>query len=1301
MAPNWTPEQSAAINVKNRAAVVSAAAGSGKTAVLVEKLLRILSDRNDPVSADRIVVVTFTNDAAAQMKQRLCAKLAEAAEQDPENDWLVSQQSLIPSAKISTIHSFCFDMIRGNSALIDVDSGFRVLDQSEDDAISAQAADNVFDRWFSERSEDMKRLTDFFCPDSRSDERLAAVIPPLRSKLLALPFPEDRMNGIAAAYEHTAGILERSCSGDVSEEQKNELLNDPLIDYYLKNAGAKLAKALDDLSAAADMLISEYEKIISEISLHTNGSEEKPYADTLSSLEKAKGIITVLEGEKNSAAVMGRKLEADLFFPFSGEGLSVTPRLTLSKSFKYKVKAPGAKKAESYTASPSQEVLDKGKKLRAESLDTVKKLSGRYTLSDLFYDYTRHGEICRLLFALMSDIFAEEKRLRSEKNALSFSDAEQLAVELLCSRDEEGNISPTPLAKELSDYFHIVMIDEFQDSTAVQELIFRMLSKGGSAEAPGTNFFAVGDVKQSIYRFRCSDPTIFLANIRESVDYSDDGSSERARIYLNRNFRSSHGVVEFVNAVFESIMSEENGSVLYDDTAKLIEGAGIGDIYGPTEMITLPTSVSPEESEEEEAQDNEESGSLTEDDGGLSSLDIIEAKCTALRIKELIENEKIEENGEMRPVRPSDICILMRGVKKAGIYVSCIEELGISVQGPAEESYLGSREISVLINLLRCIDNCTLDVPMASVLMSPMFMFTAEDMARLRVGRSSSVYNDILLARAGKKDVPEKLKRQCENFLEVFGRLREYAAVHTAAELIEFIYSRTDFMAVVSVYKDSAKKKANLRLLPIYAEKFDKNGSGGLSGFLRFIDSMLRNKKDFQSASAVSSISESVSIKTIHKSKGLEYPFVFLCRSFVKFNLRDTSGRIVFSPFPDGSGSSVGFRITDGAKYAVYESFPREVLSEMLKKSQRDEEMMLLYVALTRAKCKLFITRRNDSEPISTKKTVGDRRKELAELIVKTETGFDCREASSECMCMEQWLDVALSLFEKGEDISEKHSGECRVIFTEGKISEETASVENDISPAALPDENRAKILRENLSCDYDDTLSVTASKLTVSEIAKKHEPKLRRFFGETARKKSAKKAAAGISAADRGTAVHEFMQYCDIIKLASVSQSERDKSISEEAARLCRTGHITETQAKCADPEMIGEFLDSDLCGRLIRSGNVMRERKFLVKIADLCIDEEILDNSGLRVYNNTEGMLQGVADLLFEEDGNLILIDYKTDRYITPEQLKARYSMQLYLYAKALSLILDKPVSEAYLYSFELGAAVKTELSPENIII
>ena len=290
MAVSWTPEQSDAINVKNRAAVVSAAAGSGKTAVLVEKLLRILSDRDDPVSADRIVVVTFTNDAAAQMKQRLCAKLAEAAEQDPENDWLVSQQSLIPSAKISTIHSFCFDMIRGNAALIGVDAGFRVLDQSEDDAISAQAAENVFDEWFSEHTEDMKRLTEFFCPDSRNEEKLAAIIPPLRKKFLALPFPKQHMEDIAAAYEHTAELLEKVCEDESDVSAKSALLADPLISYYIKSSSARLNKYIDAADEATEKLINEYSRIISEIELHSHSSETA-YKDTTDNIRKARDII--------------------------------------------------------------------------------------------------------------------------------------------------------------------------------------------------------------------------------------------------------------------------------------------------------------------------------------------------------------------------------------------------------------------------------------------------------------------------------------------------------------------------------------------------------------------------------------------------------------------------------------------------------------------------------------------------------------------------------------------------------------------------------------------------------------------------------------------------------------------------------------------------------------------------------------------------------------------------------------------------------------------------------------------------
>ncbi|MCI7767358.1 MAG: UvrD-helicase domain-containing protein [Oscillospiraceae bacterium] len=1325
MATNWTPEQTNAIEVSGKAAVVSAAAGSGKTAVLVEKLLRMLSDSTDRVSADRIVVVTFTNDAAAQMKQRLCAKLAEAAEADPGNDWLITQQSLIPSAKISTIHSFCFDLIRQNAALLDVDPGFRVLDSSEADSVEAQAAKNVIGSRFSMRADDMAELTRLFCPDSQSEDKLLEIISHLREKFLALPFPADIMDKIIKMYRDGADelktVIDFASSADDIKKAKDKLMSDPLVGRYVENANARLLKQFDMHIRAANDMIAEYSNMLNNIPSNwckPGAAPKDDFKDTRETKDKLNKLISDLNSEIRLITHYINILNSNKFRVFSLLKAAMPYTSPRFNKFKLKYIPQDETKSVDKTINANGAVFSRMKACQSATKAAITKLTNSFSLPSILRDYSLHEKMCSLLFELIKDILLEEAKLKSEKNALTFSDAEQLAVELLCKKAPDGSVSKTALAEELSDYFRIVMIDEFQDSTAVQELIFRMLSKGGTADAPGSNFFAVGDVKQSIYRFRCSDPTLFLDNLKASSDYVKGGSEKRAKIYLNRNFRSSHGVVEFVNAVFRAVMSEENGGVVYDKNAELAEGAGIGDIYGPTELIELPCSSEiNKRSDDPDSSDNQntaaddagrkdtadsaaktDASDDSDDEETVTSLDIIEARCAAIRIKQLLEKEKITENGEERAVRPSDICILMRNTKKAGIFIGCLEELGISAQGSAAESYLGSREISILINLLRCIDNVTLDIPMTSVLMSPMFMFTAEDIARLRTDHLSSVYNDILLASQGKKNVPEALKEKCAGFIRTFGRLRDHAACHTVSELIGLIYSKTDFMAVVSVYSDSLKKKANLRLLPILAEKFGENGSGSLNSFLRAVDVMLRNGKDFESASTARSISESVEIKTIHKSKGLEYPFVFLCQTHVKFNLSDCYKQSVFASVP--GGCSTGFRIFEPQSYSRFESFPRNVLSDILRMSQRDEEMMLLYVALTRAKCKLFITRRHENEPMSKrdKSTVGMKRKQLAELISFNNNIPDCTAAVSAAMTMAEWLDIALSLF--GDNNGVLTCGSCEAVVSKGTAAPDSTDADST-RKIAEPSEERAVIFRRNISYDYDDTLSVTASKLTVSEIAKKHDFKPQHFFAEEAPKKQSKKQPAGISAADRGTAVHGFMQYGNIAALAALSPEDRLTAIPAEAERLCRKGYLTELQASCADPEVIGKFLDSELCGRIVRSGNVMKERKFLVKIADLCIDEEILDNSGLRVYNNTEGMLQGVADLLFEEDDKLILVDYKTDRNVTPEVLKERYSMQLYLYAKALSLILGKPVAEAYLYSFELGTAVRTELSPENIIL
>lgn len=1202
----WTKEQLDAIEAKNRAIVVSAAAGSGKTAVLVEKLLRILSDRENPVPADRIAVVTFTNDAAAQMKQRLTSALAAAAELEPENEWLTAQQALIPSAKISTIHSFCFSLIRENAGSLDVDSSFRVLDPAEDDVIAAKAAENVFDDWFDRRPDDMKRLTDFFCPGAKDQRRLAAIIPELRDNILALPFPADYMEQAADRYKEPP-------------EPEDDSLIKLYTDYVVKK-----------LKSAAALEEEAYEDAVNE------------YGSDCGGIAKIKKNMDIFSAEVSSIMSAADSISDDPSLLFTGKFSVKFDKVTFYSSGSAK-DADGKKLDIQF----DQTVIDSVKDKRNACKAAFEKFGGEFTYEDIRSDYIVHAEICEKLFGLMNDVFAEERRLKNEKNALGFSDAEQIACSLLCSRLPDGTVEKSPLAKELSDYFSIVMIDEFQDSTAVQELIFRMISKDGTADIPGRNFFAVGDVKQSIYRFRCADPRIFMKNIADSVPYSEEGS-EPAYILLNRNFRSSHHVVEFVNAVFRVIMSKQNGGIDYGDDESLIEGASCEDDFGPTEIIELPDIDSGDEDE----------------NGDSLSIDLVEARCVAAKIADLLKNGKLHDKNGERPVRPSDICILTRNTGTAPLFISCLEELGISASGAAEESYLEAREISVLINLLRCIDNPTLDIPMAAVLMSPMFMFSAEDMANIRSLRGSSVFADITAVSSG-KGTSAALKKQCDEFLTVFGTLREYAAAHSVEELIGFIYDKTDFMSVISIYKDSLKKKANLRLLPVYAADYDKNGTGGLSGFVRRINNMLDSSKDFAAASAAVSSEEAVSVKTIHKSKGLEYPFIFLCRSWTKFNLTDKNQRMVFV-----SDYGTAFKISDPSRLTAYESFPRRALSLIMEKNQRDEEMMLLYVALTRAKNKLFITRRTDEKSAK-------HREEIMGLL---ESGkMRQEEAVSAGISMADWLDAAIGLFKKHDDVYSL--GSCDMVMTKAELSVAEAAEESETKQAEYSPE-RAELFRSLMSHEYDLTLANTASKITVSEIAEKHLIPPKAIFTKD------KSRPQGISAAAAGTAVHAFMQYADLKKLYAEKASP-ENAIAKEAQRLCSLGLLTKIQAECADSSMISGFLNSELCGRMMNADEIYREKKFLVKISDLN-----LDDSDLMVYNSTEGMLQGVADCVFREGGKYVLLDYKTDRRVTEDILRERYSRQLSLYARALSMIFGEKISEGCLYSFSLGKAIGIEL-------
>ncbi len=657
---SWTKEQLDAINAEGTGIIVSAAAGSGKTSVLVERLLRILSDTENKIPADRLIVVTFTNDAAAQMKQRLSDALSEKISSEPDNVWLCRQQALLQTAKISTIHSFCFDMIRENIQSLDVSSGFRILDDTEEYMLMRNAAGEAFENFYAERPETMEKLCGFFSGSARGDAELEKIVLDIYEFLVSVPFYKDKTREWIKYYSE-------GFSPD----------NDPLAKIYLKTL-------------------------------------EKKYDGFLKHSEYLNELFSDMAG-RTSAAL---ESDAELF-------LSMKERLRKGDPWDEKVLLPefSFKRMDSIRSleGNEKEIQDEIIKQRNKYKDEIKKLSaGIFSFDEINDDRKKHFDMLECLFSLIDRFDEELKKLKNEKNALGFSDAEQLAVKLLAEKDKDGNIVKTQLANELSEYYEMIMIDEFQDANDAQDLIFKMLSKGGTAEKGGTDLFTVGDVKQSIYKFRLANPKLFMKALDISEKYTGEGfSGKNAAIMLNKNFRSSGDVIGFVNYIFGNLMSKDTGDVDYTDEEALVQGAEYPEGDRTSEIIIVPDDT------EEKADGNED------DSGGEELYADSEARAAAHKISSMLGKRTVFDKGTPRACEPRDFCILLRNGKKADAYVKALSVLGIKAHAEGPEGYLRSREISVLLSMLAVIDNPMQDIPLVTVLMSPMFMLDAEDMASL------------------------------------------------------------------------------------------------------------------------------------------------------------------------------------------------------------------------------------------------------------------------------------------------------------------------------------------------------------------------------------------------------------------------------------------------------------------------------------------------------------------------------------------------------------------------------------------
>lgn len=1186
----WTDEQKAAIDARGCSLIVSAAAGSGKTSVLVERLINIIKDSEHQTPVEKMIVVTFTKDAAAEMKQRLAASLSKLIEENPQDAWLARQNSMLGCAAISTITSFCFDLLRSNISQLSFSSGFRVADETEEAVMRTEAYRKTSDYFYSERYEDMMVLRRNFC--KTSDFALENMIYDLYECVASVPFFELWLDGAAEKYD--SGIYSQTYSKFIDKDIK------VCVDIFKKAESAALKLGNDKVSELVN-------------------TEKYGF---MSGLEKYN------EGDCCAFAEILAGISFQRFPP---------PRKTDDRDLR--------------------EIVSDCRSRYKELIGSLAEKASVFSHND--EDMEKSREILRIVSDFLRRFDAELMTAKEHANALGFDDAERLALKLLAEVHQDGTIEKTPLAKELSEYYELIMVDEFQDSNNRQDMIFRLLSRGGTAENYGSNLFFVGDVKQAIYRFRLANPANFINALDSSEPYSE-GTDKNSCIRLNKNFRSSKEVIDFSNYIFSCIMTRYCGDIDYNQDEYLYQGAQFCKAERKPVVMLFDKS-------------DKETGNL-------------EAKCVAAKIAKMLKDKvPVSTNGGKgsRPCEMRDFCILMRGNKYIPVYAQELEELGINTECNSEGGYLRARETSVLINLLKVTDNPLLDTPLMSVMLSPMFMFTPDEAAIVRlVNRKAHIYTNICEGIGLKGNEPlfeGELLAKAKFLHTIITELRLYVSACTLQELIRKIYDSTDFMSVMQLYGDAGKKKANLRMMLEYAGNYEKNSDGGLSGFIRYIDRIMESGSDFEMAGEPHSSQNAVAIKSMHKSKGLEFPFVFIVGTWTKFNKIDGT-----KPFQFSFDMGLGFKLQNPEKYERYSSLPYEVINTQGRLDDMSEEMRLLYVAMTRAKERLFITMNCDES--SEKKAVS-----LAKTIYEQQ-GITPEIAAS-ANSMADWLMMCLISHSKSAKLREifgicesfRYDNDFEIEYemctTPVKTAPESEKIKTQSEERKQPDPQMMNKLEEMFAFDYEKSVlsllspvpqgsnseisqANLSAKISVSDIAKDDstfEPPLDR--PDFARESK-------LTPAEKGTALHKFLQFANFEVL--------EQNIGSELERLYNTGYLSEKEKEAVKEEDVRAFLESGVFKRVKECVKVHREKKFLAAIDDLELDGEIGEE-----YRGTMGMINGIIDMVLEYEDCLVLVDYKTDHVTDINELAERYSGQLELYRKALAKIETKPVKETLIYS------------------
>lgn len=1177
----WTPQQQQAITARDGTVLVSAAAGSGKTAVLVQRVVDILTDREHPVEANRILVVTFSNAAAQEMRSRIEKRLLEMIADDPSDTYLVRQRALLSASHISTVHSFCLDLVRANFHQLDISPDFRLGSENEIKLLEEDIAQETIELNYENNDGRFSELVELVS-SGRDDRKLLDVLRKLYAFVRSHPFYKEWLEEKLLMYDDSISV------GDTvwGEVIRNYAVD--AVDYAQK----QLRRALEMIEGDSAM--------------------EKAYLSCFESdLHAFEEVRNVLQ---------------------TGKWDDIC-RKVLTISFGKLGTLRG------YEDDEKKEIVQSLRKTAKEIAEELQEKLFCVDEEGFLQDIRFLRPKIETLFSLVLDYDRRLMQAKKEKNLLDFSDLEHFAVKLLIDC-ENGERKKTSLAKELAESFSFVLVDEYQDTNATQDMIFESVSRSD-------NLFMVGDVKQSIYRFRQAMPEIFIEKCNTFSPY--DGKNYPAKIVLSHNFRSRQQVAGAINYLFHMMMSRDVGEIDYDEQEELFAAAQF------PEKDDCDTEVCFVENASEDLSDQR-----------------AEAHYVSCRIKKLLEEGfTVTDNATLRPIKPGDICILLRSMKnRAELYANALARQGIDVWTDTRTGFLSSTEISTTLSILRAVDNPLMDICLTAAMMSPVYGFTSDDMAVVRMkDRSSHLYLNCRKIAQGEELSAEEEKRQplCRKLIDSFKELRRISSASPAHRLIQRLLEVTGLWDIVLAMKNGEIRQANLRLLIQYAQEYEAGGQKGISGFLRFVDRMQERGEDWSCAGSVTDSEDAVRIMSIHRSKGLEFPVVFLCDTAKKFNTQDLNSNMLLH-------SQLGFACCarDLQIRKQYPTVPMQALKLELTRSQLSEEMRILYVALTRAKEKLILTgvqNKLDTKLASYMMALTPQGK-LSPYVVRTAASFS------------DWLLMSLVFHPDFFDFCREHGcvpegvarpAFCRFVPKVCKIeSEGEEAYGEDLQFSfAVQEEELSKI--KNLCTDLypDKDAREIVTKLSVSQVIERTGQQEAAFSREPAFLSGRNRQE--LTSAQRGTAMHTYLSCAD--------HRHGQKNPEEEISRLLEQGYLTKAQAKSLDRKAIACYYQSELFARVSKSANVRREFPFQA-LLDKTELLQVLPNIGEHLVT-----VQGIADLIFEEEGELVLVDFKTDFVKDADILRQRYQKQLRLYAKMIEQLTHIKVKEKIIYSLCLG--------------